>query len=420
MQTKPHLSRVQALPALGLLGILLVLNGCASKEEVETEPIIPVRVATVERSSIDRIVTTEGILFPLTQSAVMPKISSPVKEFYVERGDHVRKGQLLVLLENSDLTAASAENQGLYKQAEATYQSTLTASLPEETEKAKLDVQASKQALDAAEKLYSSRKELLAQGATAQRSVDEANVAYVQAKTQYDLAARHLELLEKFGFPTQVRNAEGQLEAAKGRSQGADAQLQYSKITSPIDGVVTDRSVYAGEMPSSGVPLVTIMDISRVIARAPVPVEQLKYIKIGNSATVNGSGNTPYPGKVTVISPAVQASSTTAEVWVTLNNPGERLRPGETVSVSIVAETIKDALVVPSTAILPGADGAVVLMTVGSDSVAHEKKIKIGIRGSELIQILEGADLGEKVIIEGGLGVEDNTKVRIEMADKNE
>ncbi len=413
-------SRVRETAAWGLLGFSLALAGCTKKEAPEAEPIIPVQVAEVQRATVERSVTAEAILFPFTQSAVMPKISAPVREFYVNRGDHVRKNQLLAVLENKDLAAATAENQGLYKQAEATYRITTAAALPEEVEKSRLDTQATKQALDAAQMLFDSRKELLRQGAIARRQVDEANVAYVQAKSQYEIAARHLEALQKVSQQAQVNNVEGQLEAAKGRFQGAEAQLQYSRITSPIDGVVTDRPVYAGEMASTGSPLLIIMDISRVIARAYVPTDQLKYLKVGNAATLTRPDGSSYPGKVTVISPAVDPNSTTAEVWVLSSNPGEHLRPGESMRVAIVAETIENAVVVPSAAIVPSQDGSTSVMVVGSDSAAHEKKIRIGVREPDRAQILEGVNPGEKVIIAGALGLQDNAKVRVETGDKHE
>lgn len=413
-------SKVRAFGALFLVGICVAVTACSKKEEAEAEPIIPVQLAEVQLASIERTVVADGILYPFTQSAVMPKISAPVREFRVNRGDHVRKGQLLAVLENRDLAAATAENQGLTKQAEAAYKSTVSASLPEELEKAKLDVQSGKLALDAAEKVHESRKELLREGAIARRSVDESNVSYVQAKAQYEIALRHLQALEKVGREAQTNNVEGQVEAAKARRQGAEIQLQYSQILSPIDGVVAERPLYPGEMANPGTPLLTVMDISRVIARTNVPVEQLKHLKIGIGATVAGQDGTSFSGKVTVVSPAMDPNSTTAEVWVAADNPGGRLRPGETVRVTIVAEMIENAVVVPLTAIVPSQEGFEVVMVVGSDSVALERKVKLGIRTADRVQVMEGVKPGEKVVTEGALGLQDKAKVRAEAAGKAE
>jgi multidrug efflux pump subunit AcrA (membrane-fusion protein) len=396
------------------------MAACSKKEAPEPEPVIPVQVAEVETAAIERTVVADGVLFPSNQSAVMPKISAPVREFLVNRGDRVHKGQLLAVLENKDLAAAKIENQGLVKQAEAAYRNTTAASLPEEIEKARLDLQSASQALEAADKLYEGRKELLREGAIARRLVDEANVAFVQAKAQQEIAARHLEALQKVAQQAQVSSAEGQLEAAKGRFEGAEAQLQYSEIRSPIDGVVTDRQVYAGEMATPGTPLLTIMDVSKLIARANVPTSQLRYVKVGNNATVTAPDGTIADGKVTVVSPAVDPNSTTAEVWALLENARGHLRPGETVRASIQTGKIPDAIVVPTAALVPTKDGSDSVMVADSSSVAHERRVIVGVRGREKSQILEGIKSGERVIIEGALGLQDNAKVLVQTAGKHE
>ena len=82
------------------------------------------QVVTVEKKTMQRTVTAEAVLFPLQQAAITPKISAPVKAFYVKRGSRVRKGQLLAVLENRDLAAAAQENKGSYDQAQAAYETT--------------------------------------------------------------------------------------------------------------------------------------------------------------------------------------------------------------------------------------------------------------------------------------------------------
>src|ERR1700730_17915969 len=116
---------------------VLTITGCTSKpKEAEAEPVVPVQVAEVKRDSIQRIVTAQAILFPVDQASVMPKISAPVKTFYVKRGDHVAKGQLLAMLENRDLAAAVGDNKGAYQQAQSALRTTSAATVPEESNKA--------------------------------------------------------------------------------------------------------------------------------------------------------------------------------------------------------------------------------------------------------------------------------------------
>lgn len=396
----------------GLLLLSLAPMGCTKKQEKEAEPVVPVQVTDVRRDSIQRIITAEGILRAKDQAGIMPKITAPVKQFYVNRGAHVKKGQLLAVLENRDLAAAVVDAKGAYDQAAAGYRNTASATVPDEAVKAQQDVQAAKQAMEAGQKLLQSREQLLREGALARRLVDEAAVTYAQAKSLYETAQKHLESLQSVGSREIVKGAEGQMESARGKFQGAEAQLSYAEIRSPISGVVTDRPVFAGEMASAGTPVITVMDVSRVIARANVPVAQAAHLHVGQPATMaETDAAIEVPARVTVVSPAVDPNSTTVEIWVEAANPGERLRPGVTVKLSVVAETIKDTVVIPPEAVLPSQEGGSIAMVVGADSIAKERKIEIGVRESDKVQILKGLQAGEKVVTVGGLGLADGAKV---------
>jgi len=409
------------LPVLILLAYITITGCSSTPKQAETEPVVPVQVAEVKRDSIQRIVTAQAILFPVDQASVMPKISAPVKTFYVKRGDHVAKGQLLAVLENRDLAAAVGDNKGVYQQAQSALRTTAAATVPEESNKAQQDALAAKQAMDAAQKVYESRKQLFDQGALARRLVDEANVAYVQARSTYEIAQKHLQAQQSVSRVEQVKSAEAQVESAKSKYEGAEAQLSYSEIRSPIAGTIADRPLFAGEMASAGTPVITVMNISRVIARANVPVAQAVALKAGAPATISQTdADIQGAGKITVVSPAVDPNSTTVEVWVEAANPGERFKPGATVRVEIIAETIKDAIVVPPAALLPSAEGGVQAMVVGADSTAHEKKIEVGVRETDKVQIVKGLDAGEKVIIVGGVGLEDKAKVKVVAAGEGE
>jgi RND family efflux transporter MFP subunit len=219
--------------------------------------------------------------------------------------------------------------------------------------------------------------------------------------------------LQKVGKEAQIKTASAQVEAAKAHYQGAEAQLSYSEIRSPITGVIADRAIYEGEMAAAGSPMLTIMDTSRVVARVNIPQNQAGYMRVGAAAIIAQSGGGEVAGKVTVVSPAVDPNSTTVQVWVETPNPGEALKPGVTVHVSIVAETIGNAIVVPAAALLPAPDGGTQAVVVGADSVAHTRKIETGVREADKVQVLKGLQAGEQVVTVGGLGVEDGTKVRV-------
>jgi HlyD family secretion protein len=398
---------------IALIASAVVMCGCAKKEEeAEVETVVPVQVAVASQETIQRVITADGVIYALDQASVAPKISAPVEKFLVNRGDHVKQGQLLAVLENKDLTGAVAESKSQVDEAEASYRVTTGASLPEEIVKSQGEAQAARQAMEAAQRLVESRQKLQAEGVIARRLVDEAQVALAQTRVQMQTAEEHLKALESIAKENETKAAAAQVEAAKGRHQSSEAQLSYSQIRSPISGVVADRPLYAGEMANAGTPLLTVVDISRVVVRANVPLDLAAYVKVGNPATLTtSSGSTQ--GKVTVVSPAVDAGSTTVQVWVQAENPGGQLKPGTAAHVSVIAATLKDAVVVPIEALLASSEGGVMVMAVASDSIAYEKQVKTGVRNEGKVQILEGLSAGEQIVIEGGVGLEDGAKVQI-------
>ena len=402
---------------------LLALTSCAPKAaepaKAESEAAAPVEVAKVTKETVNRVVTASATLFPVNQANVMSKISAPVKRFYVNRGDHVRAGQLLVTLESRDLAAAAQENRSLYEQAQASFQTTRGATIPEDQLKAQTDVRSAQQVFDAAKRVYDNRAALVREGALAQKLADDAKVSLAQAQATLETAQRHLTSLDTVARPEQLKGGLAQVEAAKARYEGAQAQLAYSEILSPISGLVSDRPLFPGEIANAGSALVSIVDISQVVARANIPVQDVWSICTGNVATISGAGG-ELTGKVIVVSPAVDPNTTTVEVWIQAANPGERFKPGVTVQVAIQASRVKDVLVVPSSAILSLEEGGEKVMVVGTDSVAHEKKVKIGVRDGEKVQLLEGVNEGDQVITSGGLGLEDKAKVKVQSGKKEE
>jgi HlyD family secretion protein len=422
MQTVPGLvaahprrqSLWNQLAGLVVACTVLWLAGC-SKAPGEKESTVTVQAVEAEKATLEETITAQAVLFPLQQAAITPKISAPVRKFYVNRGSKVRKDQLLAVLENRDLAASSEENKGNLEQAQAAYETTTGASLPEEMQKAELDVEAAKKLQDAQEKVYASREELFRQGALPRKELDQAGVDLTQARNQYEIAHKHYEALQAIGKAQALKSAAGQLQAAKGKYMGAEAQYGYSEIRTPIDGFVTDRPLFAGEMAAAGTPLLTVMDTSRVIARAHIPQPDAALLKLGDPATLGVPGeDSPIKGKVTVISPALDPNSTTVEVWVEAANRQHRLKPGTSVQVSMLAQTVEDAIAVPASALLTAQDGSTTVMLIGPDNRAHQTTVKTGVHDGGRVQIVEGVRAGDHVITSGAYALPDKTKVMVE------
>lgn len=401
-------------PAALLCAALALLTACSKKEEEKPEPIQPVQVSAATTGDIQKLITADAVLFPVNEADIIPKITAPIARYNVNRGDHVRAGQVLAVLENRDLVAAAAVAKAQAEQADANLRATSGANVPDQVVKAQTDVNAAKEQLDAAQKVLESREKLLQEGALARKLVDDQRVAVAQAQAQYQSAVEHLRSLQSVGKQEQIKGAEAQADAAKAQYQSAEAQVSYSEVKSPIAGVISDRPLYAGSVAQPGTPLLTVMNISSVVARANIPQSQAASVKLGQPAILQLSdGSVTLHGKVTVVSPATDTASTTVQVWVQAENPGERLKPGSSVHVAIVAAVLKNVTLVPPAAILPSDEGGSVVDTVGADSVVHQKKVELGVRAPDKVQVVSGVAPGEQVVIVGGLGLDDGAKVKV-------
>ena len=185
--------------------------------------------------------------------------------------------------------------------------------------------------------------------------------------------------------------------------------------------MVTERPGYVGEIPAAGVPLITVMDTSSVIAKAHISQTYAAQLKLGETAQIEVAGvETPVPGKVTQISPALDPNSTTVEIWVTAKNPKGQLRPGSAAKVSIQTRQVKNALAVPQNALVQAEDGKQTVSVI-SGEVAQLRPVETGVRDAAagLVQITSGLKAGEMVVVNAAYGLPDKTKVKIEEPPAN-
>jgi len=394
--------------------LVVCLTGCSgSGDSSGNTPVVTVQSAIAKVQPIEDVFHGQGILYPIHQASLAPKITAPVEHFYVNRGSRVHTGELLAVLANKDLSAEVVSARGAYDQALANYAATTSSTLPEATQAAEAAVTDAKSNLDNQQRLYQSELNLYRQGAIPRKQVDATAVTLTQAKNAWMTAQKRLLDLKSHGLTQMQRAAKGQMEFARGQYLNAQAQLGYSEIRSPINGVVAERSVYEGDIVPAGTPLLVVMDTSKVILRLHIPQSEASQLHIGDPATLNVPGiGGGVPARVSIISPATDPNSTTVEVWLEADNPHRALIPGTSVSATIVVRKIPDALVVPESAILVGDNGANTVMVVGPDSIARSKPVVTGVRDGNLVQILSGIHAGEQVIVEGGFGLPDKTKVK--------
>ena len=388
--------------------------GCKKKEPEAPEAVVTVQAAHPTRGPLSEEIAADAILAPLSEAALSPRISAPVRAEYVQRGAHVHRGQLLLTLDDHDLQGSALESKGAVTAAQANYTATTNATIPEELTKAQLDAAQLKTALEVVQRTAAERQKLYQQGALSGRDVDTAVAAEAQANAAYETARNHVEAITKTTRVTDQEAAQGQLTSAKGRFENAEAQLNYASVRSPINGVVTDRPLFPGETAVAGTTAITVMDTSSLLAKLHLAQATAQELTVGHKADVHVPGmDVPMNATVSFISPTLDPGSTTVEVWLKLPNSDGALKVGTPVHAVIRGQTIRDALQLPASAVLPGEEGGTAVMLIGADGAAHKRAVTVGIRTPNAVQIVSGLSTTDTVITSGGYGLDNGTKVTV-------
>lgn len=401
--------------ALAAIVVLAALCGCSGSGDDNSPPaLVTVQAEKPTTGPISEHVVADAVLSPLAQAAISPKISAPVKKFYVQRGTHVRAGELLATLDNRDLSASALDSKGQYEAAQADYATQTQATLPEGYAKAKLDAAQAKAQVQLAQSIVNSRQKLFNQGAIAGRDLDTSKAELVAAQAAYKVALNHFQDLQRVGRDAALKGAQGNLTSAKGKYMSAEAQLSYSEIRSPINGVVTDRPLFAGETASAGTALITVMDTSALLAKVHLAQMVAQRLHVGDTAQIEIPGvDGTVPAKVSLISPALDPGSTTVEVWLRIDNKHAKYKVGTPVHAIVTGREITSAVQVPLSAVLTAEDGSKSVMIVGSDNEAHSRPVSLGISNGTAVQIKGGISPNDLVITVGSYGLDNGTKVKV-------
>ncbi|HBB94206.1 MAG TPA: hypothetical protein DC054_02335 [Blastocatellia bacterium] len=401
------------------LAILIVWRLKKSKAESEAEvtPVVSVKVAKAEQGSIAAQVVAVGTIWPRERADVAAKVSAQIKKMALLKNKVVRAGEVIAVLESRDLQAQRAEAVAALNQARAEERSLVTGTIPKtnaEDQKALMDARAK---VNNARALYERRRRLFEQGGISQKDLEASQLDLTTAEDELRLQEQTVALRGRSLNPNDRALAAAKTAEAQQHLATLDAQLGYATIRSPITGIVTDQYQYEGEFAAAGGKLVTIGDISSVIVKAPFADTVASQLKVGDSATVlpTDTSAEEMKGQITLLSRSSDPTNRTVEVWVTLANGAGKLRANGAAQVTVFANSKNDAIVVPAAAVTLEASNADegTVMVVDAQNVAHEKKVTVGIRAADKIEIVEGLSAGDIVVIEGNFALPDGTKVEI-------
>jgi RND family efflux transporter MFP subunit len=384
--------------------ILAGLSGCSASQDVRAgvvqqaqEDAVTVGVAPIARKPIFRQLTLSSELVPFQEIDVFAKESGYIKTLLVDYGTRVKAGQLLAVLEIPELEAqiqqdaaaiASASDQVMHAQKQIDQ-------------------------IEAQHKVYHLAYERLKgvsdkqPGLVAQQELDEAQGKDLALESQSEAAKATLQV------------AQGQLDAAKAKEQHDKVLFDYSRITAPFAGVVTQRYANYGTLLQAGtsnatniLPLVRLSqdDLFRLVI--PVPESYVKYIKVGDRVQVRvPSLDKVFPGKVTRFSTDVATETRTMHTEVDVPNPSHVLIPGMYAEATLDLERKNDALVVPLQAVNQSGNQATVFL-VGANNLLQSRQVRLGLETSSEAEVLEGLSEGDRVVVSDTSGLKAGTIVK--------
>lgn len=348
-----------------VLAIAAGLSACSSSAKVDasTPELVHLNVVTVTMASVPDAIEAVGTVRAFQTSQLASQATGTITQVRVREGDHVRRGEVLALIDQSEPSAALDRAVA----TEAAAANELTA--------AESDLQLAESTLARYQILYD--KQIIAR-----QQFDE-----VKARQQSALAHRDL-----------ARAAQLQAKAAVTE---AKAVLDFTRVTAPFDGVVTERKLDPGAMASPGLPILTVEDVSRYRLEASVNENDLRYVRMGERVpvSIDAIEGTQLTGRVVQIVPAADAASRTFIIKVEL--PGNNAVRSGLFGHAQFSRGEKQALLIPQTAILERGQlhGAYVLDSGGMASLRY---VTLGRTTGAQVEILAGIQNGERVVAEPG------------------
>jgi HlyD family secretion protein len=396
----------------------LILGGCGTPaaKGPQGPPPLAVDVGKATQQDIATFLTLDGQISPLQESTLSSTQSGTLAAVYVTEGQHVTKGQLLAKLDDAQLRAQLAENEGLLEQARARLASS-TISQPIQSQQYTSSLASARQGLDAArnrvatsdaalksaELVSKQNQQLFGQGYVSQTVLTQSQANYVAAQQEANNARSALQAAEAALASAKANLGQTKIDtqtvaANKGAVRQAEAsvsllrtQIAQASIYAPFDGVVTQRFLDPGALASPNSPVVKVSQISSVYVNANVPDGDLPYVRSGTPVTFTTAS---VPGKtfsatVSDVNATPTQGTLSYRARVRQANSDGLLRGGMLVTVNVRKELHRAAVVVPRSAVFQSERGANVFTVDGGKAKAIP--VQVGLQTDALTELLGGA-----------------------------
>jgi RND family efflux transporter MFP subunit len=388
MKTKKLLLAAVVVVVGGWLGWIWL--GRASVQGVDPNPQadnlaeVPAAVARAERRTLGNTLTIAGGFKPFQDVDVHAKVAGYIRTIYVDVGDHVKEGQTLAMLEIPELAAELAGADASVRRSQ------------DEIRRAQSDVERAKSAHDAAHSACARLQQASASraGLVAQQELDDSRAKDLEAEAQVASAQAALSA------------AQQQLQVAEANQKQYSALSNYSRITAPFAGVITNRYADTGALIAAGtsastqaIPVVRIAQISVLRLVLPIPESVAAQIHLGDPVKVHVPAlNQDIEGKVSRFADSLDMQTRTMQTEIDCQNREGRLIPGMYTESRLMLREKKNALAIPLEAVVRNGEDATVL-AVDSQSILEERHVKLGLEDGSGVEVLSGLTDGDRVVI---------------------
>ncbi len=371
----------------------------SKKEETAAtaQPVaVEVTTAAAIQRELPRFFEATGSLAGDQQTDVAPQTAGKVVAVGVEIGSPVRRGQVLVRLDEAELKLRVDQAATQVEQAKA--------AVRQAEEKIGLrpgqafdpnrvaEVAAARVSLDLAEKNLRRAEKLIESGDVSRSFYDEQRSRRDQLKEQYEVAVAQAR--QNYAgvdvARTNVANAQAQLALAR-------KNLSYAIIPSPIDGIVSERTADLGEYVSPQQKVATIVRTNPLRMRIDIPEQAIPEVRVGQSVSITTSAwpDKNFAGRVARIAPNVSATSRTLTVEAEIDNSSGALKPGQFATVRLLQERAAPAVLIPARAV--ATEAGVSRVFVIKNGRAEQRLVQTGQTEGDLIEVKSGVAADEQV-----------------------
>jgi HlyD family secretion protein len=368
-------------------------------------------VYPVTRSDLLQTIVASGRVETPLRVDIGSQLTGTVAAVPVEEGQTVKKGQLLIALENSEATAAVEQARAAVEQAQTRLRQLQQVALPV----ARQGLRQAQFNLDNVRRQYARAKELHSKGFVGQSALDDAQHNLDLAESQ--LRTAELQVATNSPGGSDVLMAKAAFDQAQASLRMAAAKLDYTTIESPADGTLIARDVERGDVVQPGKALMRLSPVGRTQLVVQIDEKNLASIHAGQSALASADAfpQRRFSATLVYINPAVDPQRGSVEVKLDVPQPPDYLRQDMTVSVDIEVARRQNAVVAAAAAVHDAASDAPWVMKV-ADGRARRQPVRIGLRGRGLVEIVSGLQPGD-LLIPATAGISDGQRVRAQRKD---